>query len=148
MKFNLMWRLKCFFNLDTCFKSSWWTGCNILKSIFASSRKIGFMSSLLLYKSMNHLVSVLVIRQCNGSSKAWLTIAKRFYLYFSWRILQGACLKNLLLSPSYSHILSKGMRLHTRIAYPWYPHKGMHWDSLSHPWKYWKLLQWPTRDNH
>ena len=77
----------------------------MLKSSFASSSKIGFMSSLFLYTSINHLASTLDILQCSGSSKAWLTMIERFrslfWLINSWRcFFESSLASSKIFSPS------------------------------------------------
>ena len=62
----------------------------MLKSNSASSSKIGYMSFLVLYMSMNHLASNLSILQCSGSSKVWFIIAARFLSLF-WLIYSSRC---------------------------------------------------------
>ena len=72
------WWKNRFIYLYSSFRSSWCPDCTMLKSSLASSSKVGFMSFVFAYASMNHLVSNLSVLQWSGSSNACLANISRF----------------------------------------------------------------------
>ena len=132
------------FYLDNSFRSSWWVACTMLKSNSASSSKIVFMSSLLLYISMNHLASNLSILQCSGTFKEWLTKAERFLSLFFLTYTFRCFVENSLAS---SKIFSFSIERNEASYKDSIPFVSSQRHALKFPLSSMKLLKTSTKTN-